>query len=168
MQDVRVRAWGTIWAPFWWAVASFSALVVMLSFSDTVPREYPAFVELVASGGAQLESLVPIHLSDSEFLQTHIDEIGHAVIWGCGTLAFGLVLRRAELVLSMALVLFGSSVAIEFVQEVVTVSRGLERGDILANAFGIGTAATLLLVPTIVAYMVEQARFELVRSRPID
>ncbi len=65
------------------------------------------------------------------------DEVAHLVGWGSVMIVAGMLFRSRRALGDLAVGVFGSSVAIELMQKLLTETRRLEAEDISANALGI-------------------------------
>jgi len=125
----------------WATLGAFTAVVIVASLSDRVPRFTPRVTDLVIRAGRRIEAMADIDVFDVSSIPGRTDQIGHALLWGTGMAAIGWLTRKRVPVTATACLLFAASIAIEYLQLRWTATRQLEVGDVWANLVGISIAA---------------------------
>lgn len=125
----------------------FAAATITLLLSDRVPLLVPGLLDLVFQLGREVDSALGFELVTREQIPGTRDEIGHALLWGSGTFALGLILWGRMPILAVAAFMLALSIGSELAQRAWTTSRTFSDADLVANAFGIvgATIAVVLL-----------------------
>lgn len=135
-------------------VLGFTAVAVVLLFSDRAPGVLNLVRDLVVGLGRRIERTWQIDLIDRADIPGTRDEIGHVILWGTGMLVIGLALRKRVPITITAILLAGVSLLSEYGQSVLSTTRTASASDAVANVIGIGLAAVLLGAVTGVARLI--------------
>lgn len=132
--------------------AAFVLVAVVLSLSDRAPGAYGRTREAVWSVSARVRDHAGVDWFSRSDIPFASDHFGHVVLWATGTFLVGLALRSRWSLSRIAVASFAASVALELAQPVVTATRIVEWGDIVANGIGVvlglaGLAALAVLRP---------------------
>lgn len=124
----------------------FAVCAVALLLSDRAPAIASQTLDAVFAVGRRVDQLLGFELVTRDQIPGTRDEVGHALLWGSGTFALGMLLRRHVPILGLAGFMLALSVASEFAQREWTSSRSMSMADAVANAFGVVGATVAVVV----------------------
>lgn len=110
--------------------------------------------------GRWAERTTSLDVIDRQDVPARSDQIGHAILWMTGTVLIGSLrlLRRPLSIVGLELATL--SLISEFAQPLVSVRRGFEPGDALANLVGVGIGTAVLA-----AFLLTQNTLRLLRMQ---
>ncbi len=110
--------------------------------------------------GRWLERTTTVDVIDRSDVPARTDQIGHAILWMTGTVVIGSLRLMRQPLGVVGLELAALSLASEIAQPLVSVNRGFEPGDALANLVGVGIGCGVLAM-----WLLAQSTFRFVRVR---
>lgn len=136
---------------------SFFAVAVVLLWSDRAGALPDDLANFAVRAGRKAERASGINVLDRSDIPGQPDQIGHMMLWATGMVLIGWVMRHR---VSLTLAAFGVaalSFGFEIAQPVLSSSRGISAGDVVANLVGVGIGAFV----TAVLVRAEEFRHEL-------
>ncbi len=124
---------------------SVVVLVAWLSLSSNGLGVVGEAADGATSVVGQVEQRVDRDLVQRSDIPWAADEVAHMFGWGALTFAAGLAFRATRPLSEIAVVLFGASLAIEFVQGWLIDGRNAQAHDLSANSLGIMFALVVLV-----------------------
>ena len=129
-------------------VLAMAGIVIAVLWFSLTSRGFAAVGD--AADGARVvvrgvEDTLDVDLVSRSDVPWAADEVAHLVGWGSVMLAVGLFFRRQRSLGDLAVGVFAASIAIEFLQKLLTTTRQLEAEDISANSLGVMLGLMLLV-----------------------
>jgi hypothetical protein len=126
------------------AAIGFGVAAVWLLWADRGTILGDQILHNTAEAARWLERATAIDLIDRNDIPAETDQIGHAILWMVGTVLIGSLRMMRRPLAIVGIELAALSLFSEFAQPLVSMNRGFEPGDAMANLVGVGFGVTAL------------------------
>lgn len=129
------------------SLVGFTMAAVVLLWADRGAALGTESLSTLADGFRTFEQTANIDLLDRGDIPGSVDQVGHAMLWATGTLLIGLAGFRRFSAAAAATTALLASLTFELGQPLLSTSRALQPGDVIANGIGvlIGFGALVVL-----------------------